>query len=64
MNEPRLTRIKSGWAAHGDGWAVHGPTKQGAIEKFKKREEFYEDLAKRPPWYENSENPHRIIQDE
>jgi hypothetical protein len=26
--------VKSGWAAYGDGWAVHGKTKEEAIAAY------------------------------
>ena len=34
MESPRLERISGGWAARGDGWAVHALTKEGALERF------------------------------
>ena len=30
----RLSAIKNGWAALGEGWAVHGQTKEEAQTKF------------------------------
>ncbi|NLJ38974.1 MAG: hypothetical protein GX432_09470 [Candidatus Atribacteria bacterium] len=60
MNEPRLIKIVAGWSAHGDGWAVHASTKEAAIQKFKERKKFYEELKGRPFWYENPENPNHV----
>lgn len=35
MNEvPTILPIKGGWAAIGKGWAVHGKTKEDAIQRF------------------------------
>jgi len=31
---PTLRAIKGGWAADGNGWAVHGKTKEEAIEHY------------------------------
>lgn len=31
---PDLRRIARGWAAHGDGWAVHGATRDEALARF------------------------------
>lgn len=30
----KLSAIKNGWAARGQGWAVHGQTKEEAQNKF------------------------------
>jgi hypothetical protein len=51
-NEPLLTPIKSGWAAHGDGWAVHGRTREEAIEKFREAERRHQEIDSRPLWFE------------
>lgn len=56
-NEPRLERIHAGWAAHGDGWVVHAPTKEQAIKKYVERKAFREALGRRPFWYANPQNP-------
>ena len=61
MIEPKLMKIKNGWAARADGWAVHAKTKEGAVAKFREREQFYKELANRPPWYANPDNPNRIL---
>ena len=37
--EPVLVLIKNGWAALGDGWAVHGRTREEALENYRKAEE-------------------------
>ncbi len=49
---PIVEKIVAGWAAKGDGWAVHAPTKEEAIEKYKERKKYYEWLASQPPVYE------------
>ena len=29
-----VERVKNGWAAYGDGWAVHGSTREEAIRRY------------------------------
>ena len=60
MDEPILVQIKSGWAARGNGWAVHAPTKEEAISKYKQRKQFYSEILSRPLWCDNPKNPNRI----
>lgn len=36
MSEPILEPVKNGWAALGDGWAVHGRTQEEALERFRR----------------------------
>lgn len=48
MEQPKLRRIKNGWSAHGDGWAVHAPTEQEALERFRDAEERHAAIASRP----------------
>jgi hypothetical protein len=50
--EPILKPIKNGWAAFGDGWAVHGRTREEAIENFHRAEERYREIDARPLWFE------------
>ncbi len=45
---PIVTPIKYGWAAHGDGWAVHGPTKEAAIEAYWEAERKHREIMERP----------------
>lgn len=52
MSEPLLTPIKNGWAARGDGWAVHAPTRGEAIQKFREAEAKHEEIMARPPFHE------------
>lgn len=52
MKRPALTRIKNGWAAHGDGWAVHAPTPEEAMQKFLEAEQRHREIDKLPFWYE------------
>jgi hypothetical protein len=49
---PILEEIKAGWAARGDGWAVHAPTKEAVIQKYNEREKYYEWLDQQPFIYE------------
>lgn len=60
-NYPIIRKIKGGWAAHGNGWAVHAPTKEEAVAKYNERIGFYEDLKNRPFWYDNPDNPDRVV---
>jgi hypothetical protein len=50
--DPILTEIKNGWAALGDGWAVHGRTKEEAIQKYYEAEARHREIDQRPFWYE------------
>jgi hypothetical protein len=50
--KPALTPIKNGWAAHGDGWAVHAPTPEEAIQKFLAAQEKHREIDKLPFWYQ------------
>lgn len=54
-----LTKIKNGWAAHGDGWAVHAPSKEEAIQKFRVAEIRHQEIDKLPFWYEQRERNNR-----
>ncbi len=44
---PQLTPIKDGWAAFGEGWTVHGATKDEALRKFREAEERYRQIDAR-----------------
>ncbi len=44
---PRLERIKGGWAARGNGWAVHGKSKNDALKRFWKAVKRHEEIARR-----------------
>jgi hypothetical protein len=50
--EPELFPITNGWAAHGDGWAVHGATREEALENYRKAEQRRHEILAMPPWYE------------
>ena len=52
MAEPTLVPIKTGWAAIGDGWAVHASSREDAIERFKEAERRHQKIEARPPFYE------------
>lgn len=47
-SEPRLERIKGGWAARGDGWAVHGATQDEALERYQEAVRRHEEIDRRP----------------
>jgi uncharacterized protein (DUF885 family) len=44
----KLERIACGWAAHGEGWAIHAETREKAILDYQERVKFYKELEKRP----------------
>ena len=52
MNEPILTPIKGGWAARGDGWAVHAPTREEAVERFREAEAKHKEIMARPLFHD------------
>lgn len=52
MSEPRLEKIKVGWAARGDGWAVHAATEEEAVRLFRDAERRHKEILARPPFYE------------
>lgn len=45
---PIIEEIKAGWAAKGDGWAVHASTKEEAVKKYQERKDYYDWLATQP----------------
>ena len=49
--EPELMPIANGWAAYGDGWAVHGATREEALENYRKAEQRHNEILALPPWY-------------
>ena len=52
---PKLEPIKNGWAARGDGWAVHAPTQEEAITRFREAEQRHREIDARPFWSERSQ---------
>lgn len=50
-----VEKVKGGWAAIGNGWAVHADTQERALEKYLEREEYY-DLLARQPYVGGNEN--------
>lgn len=50
--KPALTPIINGWAAHGDGWAVHALTAEEAIQKFLEADQRHREIDRLPFWYE------------
>lgn len=47
--EPKLLKIKVGWAAVAERWAVFGTTEDEALEKFREAERKREEIAARKP---------------
>jgi hypothetical protein len=47
-NPIKVQKIASGWAAFGDGWAVHAPTKELVLKEYEERVKFYKELLERP----------------
>jgi hypothetical protein len=45
----RLERVKGGWAAIGDGWAVFAPTEDEAKERFAEAERKHQEIDGRVP---------------
>lgn len=54
MEIPVIYQIKGGWAAQGNGWAVHAATKDEALRKFRLAEQLHEIIRERPPFYEQT----------
>jgi hypothetical protein len=52
MAEPKLVPIRTGWAALGDGWAVHAPSQEEARRRFEEAERRHREIEARPPFYE------------
>jgi hypothetical protein len=50
--EPTLTPIKNGWAAHAEGWAVHGTTQEEALQNYYEAKARHREIDQRPFWYE------------
>ena len=48
MKEPRLARIVNGWAAYGDGWAVHGATQEEVLRLFQEAQEKHRQIDALP----------------
>ena len=47
MLEPTITKIKSGWSARGDGWAVQGATQEEAIRLYREAEQQHRTIMER-----------------
>ena len=48
MPNPRMEPVKGGWAARGDGWAVHAPTRDEALQRFQEAKKRHEMIEQRP----------------
>lgn len=57
-----VEQIKAGWAAIGNGWAVHADTLEHVLEKYREREEYYDLLAQQLYVVENENNMHEELQ--
>lgn len=44
---PLVTKIKNGWAAVGHGWAVFGPSRDEALERYAEAERKHQELRER-----------------
>ena len=44
----KLEPIKGGWAARGDGWAAHAPTREEAERKYIDAERQHREIEQRP----------------
>ena len=47
MENPQLTKIKAGWAASGDGWAVHAPTREEALRAYEEAKKRHAEIMRR-----------------
>jgi hypothetical protein len=45
--QPRIVEAKTGWFAHGIGWAVQAPTRDEVIAKYWARVELYREVDRR-----------------
>lgn len=45
---PRMKKIQAGWAAIGPGWAVHGATRDEALEAYWRAEARHREIEARP----------------
>ena len=48
MKEPRLAPVVNGWAAYGNGWAVHGKTEEEALRLFREAQEKHKQIDALP----------------
>jgi hypothetical protein len=49
MEYPKLRKIKAGWAALGNGWAVHAPSEDDARRLFLEAEQRNRAILERQP---------------
>ena len=54
MDEPVVYEIKGGWAAAGQGWAVHAETREEALRKFAEAKRQHDEIRNKPPFYQQS----------
>lgn len=43
-----IRRVKNGWAAYGDWWAVHGDTREEAVRRYYEAIERHKEIGSRP----------------
>lgn len=55
IREPIVTQSYNGWDAHGSGWAVHGRTREEALENYWKAKHRRQEILELPPWYMQAE---------
>lgn len=48
MTEPRMMKTRAGWLAVGDGWAVPGPTRDEALQRYRDAERRHDEIDARP----------------
>lgn len=47
MDYPIVKPIKAGWAALGESWAVHAPTREEVVELFEQAQNKHEEIMRR-----------------
>lgn len=46
--DPKLTEVRGGWAAVGQGWAVFASTRDDAVREYVEAEQRHREIAARP----------------
>ena len=47
ITKPKIVSVRAGWAAVGDGWAVFGHSRDGAVAAFEAAARKHEELVSR-----------------
>jgi len=58
MQTPTLIRIKNGWPARGDGWAVRASSEEEAVRVFNERDAWRAEVDARVPRRVGDETRH------